>query len=431
VWAPTWTSLDTTDNLVTSFTIDRGRVFEMDQTDGGRATVEILDRDGVLDPTNPDGPHFGLIEPLLQCRLQSWNPVTATMEPRFRGWVSEWQYDFDPGQRVNRLRLELTDIFEVLGAIDMLPYPNFGDDPVANNQKDAAGQVFYLGVDAHERINQLLDDSGVPAEFAVVFSGNVSIYSSIYSVGETPLAAIQEAADAEWPGVSNVYPDRLGRLVFHGREAKFDPAGVLAGVDSSVWDWHHWQVGDGAAVAADLGAVAQLRSFGYSRGVSKIINSAVAYPVGATDNQIAAQIVTDPASIARYGRRSWSAQNLLTKEGLADSSTAFVETRRFAQYYVDNFSQPRDRVDGVALRSIQLGAPGADITWLMLTKIDISDQVDLTVSSPGGGGFNVDPYYVEGIHETIRPLNPQMDSVTVELDLSPKAYFASNPFPGP
>jgi len=429
VWAPTWTSLDTTDNLVVSYTIDRGRVFEMDQTDGGRATVEILDRDGVLDPTNPGGPHFGLIEPLLQCRLQSWNPVTATMQPRFRGWVSDWTYDFDPGQQVNRLRLELTDIFEVLGAIDMLPYPIFGDDPVTNDHPDSAGQVYYNGVDVQDRITRLLADSGIPDGFSVVFTGNVSIWASIYSVGETPLAAIQEAADAEWPGVSNVYPDRFGRIVFHGREAKFDPAGVLAGVDSSVWDWHHWQAGDGAAVAADLGAVAQLRSFGYTRGVSKIINSAIAYPVGATDAQIAAQIVTDSTSIARYGRRSWSAQNLLTRASLADGSDAFVETQRFAQYYVDNFKQPRDRVDGVAFRSIQLGAPGANVTWQLLTEIDISDRVDLTVSSPGGGGFTAVPYYVEGIHETVRPLNPEMDSVTVELDLSPTAYFDSDPFP--
>jgi hypothetical protein len=119
----------------------------------------------------------------------------------------------------------------------------------------------------------------------------------------------------------------------------------------------------------------------------------------------------------------------LTRASLADGSDAFVETHRFAQYYVDNFKQPRDRVDGVAFRSIQLGAPGANITWQLLTEIDISDRVDLTVASPGGGGFTGVPYYVEGIHETVRPLNPAMDSVTVELDLSPTAYFDSDPFP--
>lgn len=429
VWEPTWTSLDSTDSLVASYSIDRGRVYEMDQTDGGRATVEILDRHGLLDPTNPGGPHYNKIEPLVQCRLRSWNPVTATMQTRFRGWISDWNYDFSPSQQVNRLRLELTDLFEILGAIDMIPYPAFGDNPVTNGHPDSAGQVFYLGVDVQDRINRLLDDSGIPAGYRVVFSGNVSIYGTLYSVGETPLSAIQEAADAEWPGVSNVYVDRFGRIVFHGREAKFDPAGVLAGTAPGVWDWHHWQAGDGAAVQADLGAVAQLREFGFNRGVSKIINSAVAYPVGVTDAVVNTQLVTDMASIAKYGRRSWTAQNLLTRGGLADSSSDLVETKRFATYYVANYKAPRNRIDGIGFRTIRPGNPGAAITWQLLTEVDVSDRVDITVSSPGGGGFTLDPYYVEGVHETVQPLNPDYDSITLNLDLSPKAYFDVDPFP--
>ena len=55
-WEPTWTRLDNTDNLVTSYTIDRGRQYELDTTDTGRATVEITDTDGILDPTNPPAP---------------------------------------------------------------------------------------------------------------------------------------------------------------------------------------------------------------------------------------------------------------------------------------------------------------------------------------------------------------------------------------
>lgn len=429
VWAPTWTNLDSVDSLVSSYTIDRGRAFEMDQTDGGRATVDILDRDGLLDPTNPAGPHYGQIEPLTQCRLQSWNPILGQMQPRFRGWVSDWNYDFDPSQQVNRLRVELTDMFEILGAVDMLPYPTFGVDPATNDHPDSVGQILYLGTNVQERINHILADVGVPDEFSVVFTGNVLIWATVYSVGETALSAIQEAADAEWPGVSNVYCDRLGRIVFHGRLAKFDPGGVASGATPGAWDWHHWRAGDGAAVHANLGAVAQLREFGFNLGVSKIINSAVAYPNGASDETIAAQTVEDAASITRYGRRSWSAQNLLTRAGLLDDSDALTETKRFAQYYVDNYKQPRNRVNSIEFRSVRPGAAGSSITWRLLTEIDISDQIDLTVGSPGGGGLSAEPYFVEGVHETVQPLNPDYDDVTVTLDLSPQAYFTSNPFP--
>lgn len=424
VWSPTWTSLDTVNSLVASYTIDRGRVYELDQTDGGRATVQITDRDGLLDPTNPAGPHYGQIEPLLQCRLRSWNPVLETMQSRFRGWVSDWNYEFDPSQQMNRLTLELTDLFEILGAIDMIP-GHYGTTPPA----DSSGQVFYGVQNMDDRIFAILADAGIPSGFYVVFSGNVKLRATVYSPGETPLGAIQEAVDAEFPGVSNAFTDRLGRLAVHGRLAKFDPVGVASGAAPGAWDWHHWQAGDGAAVQADLGSVAQLREFTFTRGVSKIINSALAAPDGIDDDDLAGQVVRDATSIGRYGTRSWSAQNLLTVEGLLDGSTDLEETKRFATYYVDNYKTPRNRVDGIGFRTIRPDADGGAITWRLLTEIDISDQLDVTVGSPGGGGFTVDPYFVEGVHETVRPLNPDMDNITLTLDLSPKAYFDTNPFP--
>jgi hypothetical protein len=431
-WDAAWTRIDDVPSRLVSSTIDRGRQYELDRTDAARATVQINDTDGTLDPTNPAGPYYGLIEPLRQAVICARNPVADEWQQRFRGWITDWNYSFDPSQQVNRLQLELTDVFEILGAAEMIPGADF-DIPGGHYgllpPPESAGQIVYGEQTVQERIQAILADAGVPAGFAVVFSGNVRVRQTVYSAAETPLVAIQEAADAEFPGVSNVYTDRLGRLVFHGRLAKFDPAGVAAGASPGAWDWHHWHAGDGAAVHADLGAVAQLRRFGFNQGVSKIINSALATPLNIADEDTPGQLVQDFTSIGRYGSRSWSAPNLLTKEGLLDSSTALEETRRFAQYYVDNYAQPRNRADQVGFRSIRPGAPGASITWQLLTRVDISDRIDLTVTSPGGGGFAAEPFYVEGVHETSRPLNPDHDDVTVTLDLSPAAYFDTNPFP--
>ena len=79
-----------------------------------------------------------------------------------------------------------------------------------------------------------------------------------------------------------------------------------------------------------------------------------------------------------------------------------------------------DSLRSKAGASLQIGGIQRDF--------DISDQLDVEVSSPGGGLF-VGSFFVEGIHEENKPLNDEMDDVTVRFDLSPAEYFATNPFP--
>lgn len=419
---PTWVRLDDDDNFVASYTIDRGRQFELDRTDGGRATVAINDRDGVLDPTNGGGLYAGAIQPLLQIVLGRYNPVLAEWQTRFRGFISDYDYVFDPSQRVNRLVLSCVDLFEIMQAIEMLP-GQFGDIPPTAS----AGQVFFDNANIDDRINQVYGNAGLPSGFFVTFSGNVGLYETVYSPGESAMTAVQEAVDAEFPGVSNLYPDRFGRLVFHGRLAKFDPAAVIGDgpVPDSIWDWHHWHCGDGVAVAAAPSTVAHLREFAFNRGLGQVINTTIATPLGIADADVAGQIPTpDATSVGKYGIRSWSAQNLLTKIGLKDSSTALVETKRFAQWRIDNYAVPRNRVTRLALRSMRPDWVGAPITWRVMCEADISDKLDVTVTSPGGGGFGAEPFFIEGVHEESKPLNPDYDDVTVAFDVSPAGLYA-------
>jgi hypothetical protein len=425
-WAPTWTRLDSTPNLVASYTIDRGRQYELDQTDTGRATVEITDRDGILDPTNPTGPYYGKIEPLLQAVVQRWNPISSAWRTRFRGFVEDYDYVFDPSQRLNKLVVSLVDLFEILAAVE-LTRPHFGD---ATTKGEGLGQVKYPSQTMDARIERILAEAGIPASFYVVFTGNVELYKSIYSPGESALIAIQEAVDAEWPGVSNAYVDRLGRLAVHGRLAKFYPAETAANAGSANWDYIEWQAGDGAAVQADTtGQLAHIRSFAFNRGLAKIINSAVATPWAIADEAVEGQHYEDATSKAKYGVRSWSAQSLLTRKGLLDDSSALVETKRFARYYVDNYKTPRNRITEIGFRTMRPGQDGATETWNLLARIDIADSLEITIDSPGGGGFTGASFFVEGIHETSRPLNPSYDDVELTLDLSPRAYFTQNPWP--
>jgi hypothetical protein len=446
--SPTWTRIDSHPHLVTSYTIDRGRQYELDRTDTGRATVTIADKDGILDPTNPGGPFWDTgtgktkIRPLLQATLGRYNPVTDTWFTRYRGFIEEMTYTFDPSQRVNRLELTLVDIFELLSAVEMVPggpWPAdsmvdaiqgvWGDEPPPKS----VGQIFFDNALVGDRIRQVITNAfgaTTTAAFAVIFSGNVLLYEATYSPGQSAMDVVQEAADAEWPGVSNVYTDRLGRLVFHGRLAKFDPAGVLAGPGvSDLWDWHHLFAGDGTAVNANPSTTAHVRQFAFNYGLSKIINSATATPVNIQDEDVAGQTVTDPDSIAQYGIRSWSAQNLLTKTGILDSSTDLDECRNFCFFYVGNYATPQNRVTLCGFRTMSPDQVGAGATWHLLSAVDISDRVDITVGSPGGGGFDAVGYYVEGVHEQVQPLGELYDDVTLTLDLSPLTYYELNPFP--
>ena len=241
--------------------------------------------------------------------------------------------------------------------------------------------------------------------------------------------AIQEAADGEFPGVSNVYVDRLGRLCFHGRLAKFAPADVAAGASAGAWDFIEWKAGDHAAVIADgTHNTTQIRRFAYNRGLSKIINSALATPWAIADSKIEAQRVEDATSKAQYGIRSWSAQSLLTRHGEIDETTALEETKRFASYYVNNYKQPKNRITEIGFRTMHPDWAGATRTWTLLSRIDIADSVEVTVDSPGGGGFTGQTFFVEGIHETWRPLNPDYDDIELTLDLRPRTYYTDNPW---
>jgi hypothetical protein len=430
VWDVTWTALDQEyPNLVTSYTIDRGRQYELDRTDTGRAVVELADIDGILDPTNPDGPYYGKLEPLRQACIARHNPVTDTWHTRFRGFVEDFDYSFDPSQQVNRLTVSLVDIFEILAAVEMVP-DAFGADP-AIVAPDSTGQIVFVNQDYQPRIEAVLTDAHIPEEFFVVFTGNVELATSVYSAGESPMTVVAEACDGEFPGVSNCYVDRLGRLAAHGRRAKFDPVTTAEGAD---WDFHQWKAGDGAAVTASPTDTAQIRRFAFNRGLSKVINSAQATPMWTLneagsqqvlmpDTAAAGQASKDDASLGKYGYRSWSALNLNTLRGLAPETTALEETKKFADYYVANYAAPRDRVTDIAFRSMRPDDSRAAANWELLSLVDVSDLVQVTVASPGGGGFDAAEFFVEGVHEQVGPLVPGYDDVTLSLDLSPRAYF--------
>jgi hypothetical protein len=436
--APTWTYVTDGITRVAGYTIDRGRQFEFDKTDAGTATVSINDLDGTLDPTNSAGPYFGLIEPLLQIRIELWNPVTLQYFSRFRGWIEDYDYTVEPFTHqdgsgntvgVTRLQINCVDIFEILTAIEMQPDGTFGDTP-PTTPVDVTGNIFFDNIDAQGRIDQVLGNAGIPTDFYVAFTLNVNLLESVYSPSENVLQVVQDAADAEFPTVSNVYADRLGRLAIHGRLAKFDPAGTAARAAPGAWDFTEWKAGDGAAVSLSASDTAHIRAFAYNRGLSMIRNSALCTPNGIASTAIAGQFFDDSTSIGLYGIRSWSAENLFVDNGILTGNTGLQECLAFATFIVNNYKTPRNRITDIEFRSIQPNAQGAAANWDLLCRVDISDLVDVTIHGPGDGAlayiFNAEPFFVEGVHEEATPANGDYANVTTTLDLSPQAYFSDD-----
>lgn len=441
---PTWTRIDDGVTRVASYSIDRGRIFELDQTDGGRATVAINDLDGTLDPTNSGGPYYTQIDSLVQAGIARWNPVSETWWTRFRGFVAEYDYVYNPAAYlnqsgdvvgVNQLVLSLVDIFDILESALMLDPATFGDTPPSGSE----GQIFFDNANVDDRIRQIYGNAGIPDDFFVVFSGNVSLHETTYSPGESCLTCIQEAVDGEHPAVSNFYTDRLGRGVFHGRLAKFDPHGTWVSIGASdairdaQWRYRHWKLGDGKQVALSLSDTAQIREFAFNRGVSKIRNYALATPIGfdpAVD-PVSAQLATDPTSIGLNGYRTWEKQNLLTESGLADSSTDLEETAKFSAYVVNNYKQSRNRVTHCSIKAMHPNDTRAAANWAMLSECDVADTVEITITNPGEGGFNAEPFFIEGIHEEVTGRiragiadgDEGYDNITMSFDLSNQALF--------
>ena len=165
---------------------------------------------------------------------------------------------------------------------------------------------------------------------------------------------------------------------------------------------------------------AQIRRFAFNRGLAKIINQAVATPFEHRRRRR-----RRPARRRRhqhrrqFGIRSWSSHSLLTKRSLLDDSTALVETKRFAQFYVDNFKQPRNRITDIAFRTMRPGARGRHRhLGSPLPHRHLATASRSPSTSPAVAASTAIDYFVEGIHETARPLNPEYDDVELTLDLS-------------
>jgi hypothetical protein len=437
--SPTWTRIDELVS-VRRWSIKRGRPTERDKTGIGTATISGIDTGGVLDPTNTTGPYYvsgtggsivSKLDPVKQVAIGLRNPVTGAWSTIYRGFAGDWNYDLDISERHITFDIECVDALDILADAEIIP--DTGTQFKAGNTVpgESIGDVAYDPGPVDDRIRAALADAALsagvtewPAGLMNIFSGNVLVQQTIYSSQTPLLQVIDDASDAEFPGVANRFVSKDGVFTFHGRYARFNPAAY------SSFDINTWKAGDEAAFAGDS-STAVISGLAFTRGKTNLINAALATPNTIADADIAGQFVADATSVAAYGARSISFPNLITSAHVGRTpniANAKAETKKYATYYKDNYKDPRTRVSQITFRPQGLTGPRATATWALICGIELSDVITLTTTHPGGGGFSED-FFVEGLtYEADVQGGATFTNVTLTVDLSPKAYYDTVPF---
>ncbi len=404
-------------HMVSNWTTDRGRSYELDKTQSGTATVTLQDTSGIFDPTNPASPYANFIGPMKRATINVQVPGTNPVQwaDVFTGYLESYDWVVDQAQKIMTVTLHLVDGFEPLTRAEVVP--------------DGTGTTTYAAQQVDDRIFALLADAQWPSGLTNVNTGNVDLQATVYNPGTQILGAIQDAADAEFPYVANVYMDRHGNVAFRGRWPRFQPATYTNQV-------HFWTAGD--RQAANTFGYAPISEIGWNLDQKDLYNAALVFPYGIPQASISGQLVTDPTSISTYGVRSISINDLIVQQNLVDVGHGFpilldanATCLLYSNYYIGNFNTPVQRISNLVFKTVDPngGTPNTAL-WNMMCNVEIGDVITVITNNPGGGGMNPytrygNQFFVEGIHNVVNPLSGELPDWTMTLDVSPRAWFST------
>ena len=203
--APTWTRYDDLAlELCAGWDMDTGRQSELDTTDTGTARVDFNARNTTTADPNLVG---------MQIMLQAHDPVRDAWEPQYRGVIDDIQAEPSPeAEPLAAVQWSCVDRFDYLGGVKFLPGVMGNPNGPPNVAFYENGPVGGSGTSSFSRIETLLADAHLDPDDYVVFTGNVDVNETLYGTEEVILQGLRDAADAEFPGIANVYVDRLPGL---------------------------------------------------------------------------------------------------------------------------------------------------------------------------------------------------------------------------
>jgi hypothetical protein len=108
---PNWVEVT---QYVRSVNLQRGRTDELEQFQGGKASVLLDNRTRIFDPFNTAGIYFGNLKPRKQIKIVAqWN---GTQYPMFRGFVSGFPVEWTEAGKDTTVSLDCFDLMSFMGA---------------------------------------------------------------------------------------------------------------------------------------------------------------------------------------------------------------------------------------------------------------------------------------------------------------------------
>ena len=443
---PTWNS--NLDRDAVSIQIDRGRNYLLSKTQTGTMTISFYSTTGKYDPTNANGPFYQEIGPMRSVNYQLQNPVDNSFHSLFTGFTNAWQFTYPatPSEVIMESAVSCVDGFDPLSRAEFVPDPSNVTTFAAIATSATHGAIAV-------RIAAMLyqfsgsppyyNSQAYPTDTAAIFSGNVNILSAVYNPQTSILTGLQDAADAEIPFVSNLFMDKFGNVAFRGRATRFTPEQFSTFSTPTISQpISFWNVGDANACATwptnppgspTTQAMAPFSNYEWDIDETNLVNVCQCYPgsdtVTSTINQ---QMVTNPLSIQKNGPRNLSIPNLYTGSSPAITSDPFQnppgltpnqECLLYADSFVNNLGTAKERISTLTFQTQNPGTTQGNQWWKMVTGIELGDVLIMYTTNPGGGGFQAEQFFVEGLHYTITP-GGQYPQITMTVDVSPRSWFS-------
>ena len=181
--------------------------------------IELVDRTGDLDPTNPGGAYFGALVPTVQAKIELQNPVTDAWTTLFRGFIASVRWVPYRSEQHANVTLELVDGLAILAACEMAPDGSFGHrvDPAT-----AASSMTRTPTPTPSKPGSAKCSmrSAGPAPSDRIFTGNVKLQKGVYAPRSSALSVIQDAADSEFPDVVERVRELTGPAGRRGRNTR-------------------------------------------------------------------------------------------------------------------------------------------------------------------------------------------------------------------
>lgn len=342
--SPTWTDLS---DDVQEWSTKRGRQKELDQIEGGSATVKLKNSERQYDPTHDGSPHYPNVLPMRKARIRAvHNAVTYDV---FTGYVLSWPQSWE-GPNHGFTTISLSDGFLPLSKVDV-----------------GEGETWPIEFSG-DRINRVLDAAGWPAADRAIDAGYSKIQEVTFPLGSgvTALDHALQVADDE---LGVFFIDESGNAVFHDRHHRRGSAYLTSQATFS--DAH--------------GAGISYRSVVLDTDADRIWNDVqVAVSGGAT------QRAEDSTSQTTYLRRTLTRQVTLARESEAYDQAA---------YLLDLHKDPRGRLAGIEVRPREFD----DDAWEAVLGLSLADHISVDRHPQQVGDPIEQECWIESIEHRVAP----------------------------